>query len=406
MKRNCKKLLYECLKLFPCVAIVGVRQSGKTTLLSQLPKSWQIFDLEKESDFQVVSKDIGLFFELNNSKTAIDESQLLPELFSELRVAIDADRSKTGRFIISGSSSPKLLKSISESLAGRVAIIELSPFSLSEAYSVSSNFYKLISENADINTLKNKIKIHSEAKKIHKYWLNGGYPEPWIKNNKRFLTLWRQNYTKTYLNRDILKLFPNLNSQKFRLFLQMLANLSGSIINYSNIARAIGVSQPTIRDYFAIADGTFIWRTIPPYEKNATKRIVKHPKGYLRDSGLLHHFLHLDDLNMLLAHPIAGFSWEAMVIENIIREFNFIGEDILPFYFRTNNGAEVDLIIEGNFGLLPIEIKYSQNVTGNQLKSISNFVKDYKCKYGIIISNISKPVLYDKNLIGIPFGAM
>ena len=140
----------------------------------------------------------------------------------------------------------------------------------------------------------------------HDYWFKGGYPEPWMRNNPRFTKLWMQNYVQTYLNRDIQNLFPGLNKQKFMLFIQMLSSLSGTIINYSNIARALGVSQPTAREYILIAHGTFIWRHIPPYEKSGSKRIVKHPKGYLRDTGLLHFLLHLQGINDLLAHPGMG----------------------------------------------------------------------------------------------------
>jgi predicted AAA+ superfamily ATPase len=140
------------------------------------------------------------------------------------------------------------------------------------------------------------------------------------------------------LGRDILQLFPALNRQKYQLFLQMLSNLSGTIINYSQIARALGVSQPTAREYFHIAHGTFIWRHIPPYEKNPTKRVVKHPKGYMRDSGLLHFLLHLNSLDDLLTHPQMGHSWESMVVENLLRGLNAQGIAYEYYHYRT--GAE------------------------------------------------------------------
>jgi len=212
-----------------------------------------------------------------------------------------------------------------------------------------------------------------------------------------------QNYIQTYLDRDILRLFPNLQRQKYQLFLQMLAQLSGTIINYSDVARTLGVSAPTVREYFKIAHGTFIWRHIPPYEKNASKRIVKHPKGYLRDSGLLHHFLHLHDQNDVLAHPKMGHSWESMVIENIIRGLNSLGCVFDYFHYRTGAGAEVDLVLEGEFGLLPIEIKYKSTLTLRELKGIRQFIKEYDCPYGIVVSNNQRLTLLDDNLINIPF---
>ena len=406
MERHYFQLLQELLSFFPCVAIVGVRQCGKTTLLKELSDDWKFFDLEKSSDYQVISQDPDLFLRLNPENVIIDESQLLPELFPALRVAIDNNRKKSGRFIISGSSSPELIKSISESLAGRIAVIELAPFSLTEAHGArQSPFYtKVINNEPIVNYLELDSLV--SIQNIHKYWFLGGYPEPWTKNSPRFTKLWQQNYFQTYLNRDVLRLFPGLNARKYNMFLQLLANLSGNIINYSNAARVLGVSQPTVREYFHIAHGTFIWRHIPPYEKNAVKRIVKHPKGYLRDTGLLHFFLRLPDTNSLLSHPALGQSWEAMVIENIIRGFNVLGTAFEYFHYRTGGGAEIDLILEGEFGLIPVEIKYTQKINPRELRSIRDFIKERGCRFGIVINNDEHVRLYEDNLIGIPFSCL
>ena len=406
-----QEMLKELLGFFPCVALVGVRQCGKTTLLQQLisesSAGWQLFDLEKRSDFEIVSRDSDLFFRLHPNQVAIDEAQLLPELFASLRVAIDADRGRTGRFIITGSSSPELIRSISESLAGRVAILELAPFTFGETQQQGVPvFARLIGSQApvlDFEKLTIPTNIPGILRTQHDHWFRGGYPEPWLKNNPRFSKLWMENYIQTYLHRDIQQLFPGLNRQKFQLFLQMLSNLSGTIINYSNVARTLGVSQPTVRDYFNIAHGTFIWRHIPSYQKNAGKRIVKHPKGYLRDSGLLHFLLHLQGINDLMAHPVMGHSWEGMVIEEILRGLNALGVSYDYFHYRTGGGAEVDLILEGEFGLVPVEIKYGQTVKGRELRGIKGFLKEHDCRYGLVINNDERVSLYDSNLIGVPF---
>lgn len=406
MERIYKKLLFELLELFPCVAILGVRQCGKTTLLQQLPSSWQLFDLEKGSDFDIISRDPDLFLRLHPEQVAIDEAQLLPELFAGLRVAVDANRTQPGRFIITGSSSPELISSISESLAGRVAILELAPFTFGETQRVlTPGISNLIGSRADIQDFQ-ALTVPQDILQIqHDYWLRGGYPEPWLGNNPRFTQLWMQNYVQTYLNRDIRRLFPGLNQQKFKLFLHMLSNLSGTIINYSNVARTLGVSQPTAREYFHIAHGTFIWRHIPSYDKNSAKRIVKHSKGYLRDTGLLHFLLRLQSINDVLAHPVMGHSWEGMVIEEIVRGLNSLGLSYDYYHYRTGGGAEVDLVLEGEFGLLPIEIKYGQNVALRELRSIKDFVREHKCRYGLVINNDERVRLYDTNLVGIPFAA-
>jgi len=366
----------------------------------------KILDLEKNSDYDLVTSDPDLFLRLNPNKVALDESQLLPPLFSALRVAIDSNRHVSGRYIITGPSSPELIKSISESLAGRVAIIEVAPLSIGEAYEQPSNdFYRLISERCSLNELLS-LSVDKNLDEISNYWLHGGYPEPWVKNNPRFRKLWLQNYLHTYIERDIIRLFPGLNREKYRLFIQMLGHLSGNIINYSDVARTLGISQPTVREYFQIAHGTFIWRHIPAYEKNVTKRIIKHPKGYIRDTGLLHFILHLNDLDMLLSHPQMGHSWESMVIENLLRELNCLGVHCDYYHYRTGGGAEIDLILEGEFGLLPIEIKYNQRTNQRNLRALRDFIEEHNCPYGIVINNDEQVRQYDEKIIGIPFACL
>jgi predicted AAA+ superfamily ATPase len=413
MKRAYESLLSEYLRIFPCVALIGPRQSGKTTLLHTLPNDWHHFDLESSSDYSVIADDPDLFLRLNSDKIAIDEAQMLPSLFSALRVAVDADRTRKGRFVITGSSSPDLLRSISESLAGRIGIIEISPFMWAEVNqgSVSALVTGIANTNTNTNTstktpqsIMEHLTPRTESiEEVFDYWFRGGYPEPWLENDRRFSDRWADQYVATYLQRDIARLFPRLNPERFRLFLRMLGGLSGQVINYANIARAIGISQPTARDYFEIAHGTFLWRRIPAYSANSTKRIVKHPKGYIRDPGLLHFLLRVPDITSLQTHPQAGASWEGMVIEEIIRQLNCLGVSFDYYFYRTAAGGEVDLILEGAFGTIPIEIKLGQNVNQRNLKSIRNFIKEYKCPYGVVISNDIKPRLYDEKLLGVPF---
>jgi hypothetical protein len=184
----------------------------------------------------------------------------------------------------------------------------------------------------------------------------------------------------------------------------MLAGLSGSIINYSDVARTLGVSQPTARDYFEIAHGTFIWRRLPPFERNVTKRVVKHPRGYMRDTGLLHHLLRVTQRDDLLSHPRGGASWEGMVIEEVIRGLNARGASFESYYYRTGAGAEVDLVLDGEFGLVPIEIKHGTG-TGNyhELRGIEGFVRERRCRLGILINNAERPSLYNERIVVVPF---
>ncbi len=404
------KRIYECLikrylSDFPCVVILGPRQCGKTTLLGTLDASWRRFDLERQSDFQVVSADPDLFLRLNPRQIAIDESQVLPALFPALRVAIDGNRHESGRFVITGSSSPSLLKSVSESLAGRVAIVEMAPLSFAETGkpAASALFDALRSGKIAITDLAAALQPRATLADIHRYWMQGGYPEPWLKNSPRFNKTWCENYVQTYLQRDVARLFPGLDHDRFRQFLHMLGNLSGTILNYSDVARTLAVSQPTARDYVEIAHGTYVWRRLPAYAGNPLKRAVKHPKGYLRDTGLLHHLLRIPDLDALLSHPAMGKSWEGLVVEELLRGLNGRGIAFDASHYRTAAGGEIDLVLEGDFGVIPIEIKHTQTVRLQELQALNNFIDDFKCPFALVINNDERPRFYTERILGVPF---
>jgi predicted AAA+ superfamily ATPase len=403
IKRDVSKLIDEYMQNFACLVLLGPRQAGKTTLLSTLQPKRPIYDLELRADYDQIAADPDLFLRTNTADIAIDEAQLMPQLFPALRVAIDRDRARCGRFVLTGSSSPKLLKEVSETLAGRAAVLEISPFSFHEAADVTIQLPKLLMERAPIAELADQLRYLSTIQMTHEYWLRGGYPEPWLKGDERFRSIWMEQYVRSYIERDIGRLFSGIDSVRFRMFIRTLASLSGRIINYSEIARSLSVSQPTIRDYFEIADGTYIWRKIPAFERDSVKRIVKHPRGYYRDSGLLNHILRITSPSELISHPALGGLWEGLVIEEIIRGLNAIGTSFEVYYYRTAAGAEVDLVLDGEFGLIPIEIKYTQNVPTKDLRSIRDFVRERSCRLGIVITNDEKVRIFDDKIIGIPF---
>ncbi|MFH1999194.1 MAG: DUF4143 domain-containing protein [Planctomycetota bacterium] len=229
------------------------------------------------------------------------------------------------------------------------------------------------------------------------------WSEVYRKERSSFARLLMDPYVRTYLYRDVGRLFPGLDQARFQQFLQMLGGLSGKIINMAEVARSLGISQPTARDYFEKAHGTFIWRRLPSYEKNAAKRIVKHSKGFLRDSGLLHHLSRIPDLDALLSHPQLGHSWEGMVIGEIIKQLACAGAGFDCYFYRTAAGAEVDLVIEGDFGLIPVEIKYAQTTDTRHLRSLHDFIAERNCRLGVVINNDREPRLYDEKILGIPF---
>lgn len=406
MKRAAESLLRSYLDTFPCVAVIGVRQCGKTTLVKTLPENWKHYDLERRADHDVVTRDADTFFRLNPRKVALDEAQLAPEVFPALRVAIDERRREKGRFVITGSSSPELRQSISETLAGRIGIIELAPFSWSEVTKTSdrnSVLRRLLNRKLPAAALIEDVRPRAGLALAHDYWFRGGFPEPWLTPSDQFRKRWVEQYLQTYLYRDVKRLFPGLDEVRFRRFVEMLGGLSGRTLNYADAARALAVSQPTARDYFEIAHGTFIWRSVPAYSGNVMKRAVKHPRGYLRDSGLLHTLLRIPDLDALLSHPQAGPSWEGMVIEEILRQLNALGVAYQYSYYRTAAGAEVDLVLEADFGRIAVEIKRTSAPNARDLRGIRDFIREQKARLAIVINTDAAARLYEEKTVGLPF---
>jgi predicted AAA+ superfamily ATPase len=406
LSRHIEAQVQTLLTHFPCVVLTGVRQCGKTTLLSRLGSGWQRFDMEDSADRQQVLADPDLFLRLHDNQVVVDEAQLAPALFAALRVAIDRDRSKKGRFLLTGSSSPDLVRQISESLAGRVARVEMAPLSLSEAWEQPpSALYALLSQGASVAELQAAATPTISAQQVRQYWFAGGYPEPWLNNSEVFRQLWQRNYIDSYLMRDIGALFPSLNRDRFRQFVELLSQHSGNILNNADIARTLGVSEPTVRDWLRIAHDTYVWRHIPAWDRSAAKQLVKHPKGYLRDSGLLHRLLRIADAQLLTTHPVAGKSWEGMVVETLLRGFGNAGIEVKPFHYRTRGGAEIDLILEGQFGpatCLPVEIKLNQQGDKRALRSLSEFVQAHDCPVGLVINNDERARWLDERILAIP----
>jgi predicted AAA+ superfamily ATPase len=184
---------------------------------------------------------------------------------------------------------------------------------------------------------------------------------------------------------------------------------SGHILNNADMARALGVSEPTVRDWLRIAHDTFLWRHIPAWDRSAAKQLVKHPKGFLRDSGLLHRLLRIPDATLLATHPVVGQSWEGMVVETLLRGFENAGIEVQPFHYRTRGGAEIDLILEGQFGsagLLPVEIKLTHQSDQRALRSLTEFVTHHECPLGLVINNDERPRWLGERILAIPAASL
>ncbi len=408
--RNVEPKINSLLELFPCVVVVGVRQGGKTTLAQKLRPNWSYFDLEKSSDIDLITRDYDFFFRENSANVIIDEAQRVPQIFNELRSVIDQNREKKGRFIVTGSSSFELLKGVSESLAGRAAIVELGTLKLNEFYQKPlPSFYDLFTKHLELESLPEivdflkQIKNEISHEEVMQFFLKGGYPEPVLSNNNVFYQNWMENYFRLYIERDVRGLFPKLNFQNYRRFVQMLSALSGTIINRAEVGRSLDTSELTVTEYFDIAHGSFIWRKIPSFEKSVSKSLIKMPKGSFRDSGLSHYIQRIVTHEQLMAYPQVGRDWEAFVCEEIIKGMQALMITNCNYsYYRTKNGAEVDLILEGNFGVLPIEIKFGMNTFPRQLMGMKQFLERNKLPIGLVINNSAKIKLLADNIVQIP----
>lgn len=329
----------------PAVALLGPRQCGKTTLARAYVESMQpgpvhYFDLENPSDLNRL-EDPMLVLPSLTGLVVIDEIQLRPDLFPVLRVLIDQSQRKT-HFLILGSASRELIRQSSESLAGRISYIELTPFSSTEV---------------------------GNEKQL---WLRGGFPLSFLADTDEQAFSWLHHYVRTFLEQDIPNLGIKVGAATLRRFWMMLTHVHGNILNQAELSRAMGASHTAIRHYLDILSGTFMIRLLQPWHANITKRQVKLPKIYFRDSGILHSLLGLQSADSLNHYPNLGSSWEGFVIEEIIRAMQVDAQSC--FFWATHNGAELDLlIIKGNkkYGF---EIKYSS--TPKITKSMRSAIED------------------------------
>jgi len=323
------KLLLKYLKSYPVVGILGARQVGKTTLALLLQKhiksEYHYYDLENPED-AAKFYDPMLLLKFLKGIVVIDEIQRLPGLFQVLRVLADRKNIRT-RFLVLGSASPELLRQSSESLAGRIAYHELKGFSMEEA-GVSNH---------------------------EKLWLRGGFPKAYLSSSLAKSQEWRQNFIKTFLERDLPQLGVKIQSATLRRFWTMLAHYHGQVWNASEFGRSFGVADTTVRNYLDLFTAALVMRQLQPWHENIQKRQVKSPKVYFVDSGLLHAILNLRTQSDLLSHPKVGASWEGFVIEQIRHH---LGAEVEECYFwATHAGAELDLLVVRGKKRLGFEIK-------------------------------------------------
>lgn len=303
----------------PAVVLSGPRQVGKTTLALEIAERRRAtyLDLESEIDRARLAEPELYFADHAEELLVLDEIQRLPGLFEVLRGVIDQGRREgrgDGRFLLLGSASLELLAQSGESLAGRIAFAELAPFDPTEV------------GNGHLDRL----------------WVRGGFPDSFLASGDESSLRWRRDFIRTYLERDIPQLGPRIPAETLRRLWTMLAHNQGGLLNAANIARGLGVSGATVGNYLDLMVDLLLVRRLPPRVANLGKRMVRSPKVYVRDSGLLHSLLGIADKESLLGHPVIGASWEGLVIENLI---GLAGPEVEPSFYRTGGGAEVDLVL-------------------------------------------------------------
>jgi hypothetical protein len=326
--------LTDAISRSPAVALIGPRQAGKTTLALEVGKNHNALylDLESEQDRAKIAQPELYLADHQDKLVILDEIHRAPDLFPVLRGLIDQGRRvgrKAGQFLLLGSASLDLLKQSGETLAGRIAYLELAPFNILETQTLPSD---------DL-------------------WIRGGFPDSLLATNASWSLRWRQDFIRTYLERDIPQLGPRIAAETLRRFWGMLAHHQGGLLNTAQFARNLGVDAKTAASYLDLLVDLLLVRRLPPWHANLGKRLVKSPKVYVRDSGLVHALLNIPDKETLLAHPVVGQSWECFVTENLITA---APDGVQAYFYRSSGGAEIDLLLAWPDGKLwAIEIKRS-----------------------------------------------
>jgi predicted AAA+ superfamily ATPase len=320
IKRELFDLLNQRLGQFPAVTLLGPRQVGKTTLSDAvaLGRDSVYLDLESPVDAAKLAEPELYLSAYEDKLVILDEVQRMPQLFQILRGMIDRGKKKgfnAGRFLLLGSASLDLLHQSGESLAGRIAYLELTPFNLLETGTETST----------------------------QLWVRGGFPDSFLAADDNASVVWRENFIRTYLERDIPALGPRIPAETLRRFWMMLAHNQGCLFNAAQLARGLAVDGKTIARYLDLLVDLMLVRRLLPWHSNTSKRLVKSPKVYVRDSGITHTLLGIKDFESLLGHPVVGMSWENFVIENIL---SVLPGSATPYFYRTLAGAEIDLVIE------------------------------------------------------------
>ena len=408
--RHLSARLRAYLAQFPCVLVLGARQTGKSTFLSHELDGWQRIDLEDPGQTGLVAAAPDLYLRDHPRRVWFDEAQRVPELFSALRYSIDQERTP-GRYVLSGSASPALVRDVSESLAGRVGILHLGPLTAAEQLVLPPpDFLTVALGESQPHRLVEALAVSGVPpdEMLRRIWLRGGYPEPVLMSDSVAAWRWFDSYVRTVGERDLQSAAPGLGPAGLARLLRLVAARHGQLTNTASLSRDLGATARTIGRHLDALEGSYLWRRLPPYLANIGKRLSRSPKGALVDSGLLHHLLHVHDLDTLEAHPVFGPSWEGWIGEQLLRQADLLEPAPDVYHWRTQAGAEVDLVFESAGGaLLPVEIKHATRLSPMQLRGLSRFLDDFadRAPLGIVIYRGRQVARATDNIVLVPVGA-
>lgn len=383
--REIEGILKKVVNQFPALVVTGPRQSGKSTLLKELfSKDYAYISFDDPVTRERAISDPEFFLDSLEEKVIIDEIQYVPQLLSYVKLRIDRKRQKRGDFIFTGSQQFNMIKNLGDTLAGRIAIMELLPFSLKEKEKV----------------FKKKDKFVTAQKYFTHSCLRGSFPEIVVYDDID-AELWYSSYEQTYLERDVRTFYNIGNLRDFQRFMQILAARCSQVLNLSSLSSALGVAVNTIKKWISILEATRIIYLLKPYYQNLGKRITKSPKLYFLDNGLLCYLLSLKDRDYLLKGPMAGALFENFCVQETIKTIFNQGKTPKLYYIRTHNGLEIDMLIEKKGQLFPVEYKLTKTPTLDMGKSIKRFRKLFsrvKIMPGRIISMSDKNIPLARDL--------
>jgi predicted AAA+ superfamily ATPase len=394
LPRTLETTIKKAMKTFPAVLITGPRQSGKTTLLTErFARTHQFVSLENPDIRARVQEDPIGFLKANPPPIILDEIQYTPELLHYIKSSVDEDRTP-GQWLLSGSQNFALMQGVSQSLSGRVAVLSLLPFSLGESRGFGNRELSIdiILENIFLDTEKTrKIRHRFPSFALDDWLLRGAYPE--IRANRDVdRQLWCAGYIQTYLERDVRQIVNVDDLNAFNRFLRLCAARTGQILNMSELARDVGMSVPTVKKWLSVLEASYQIYLLPPHFNNLGKRIIKSPKLYFIDTGIATYLLGLHASEPTLQGPMIGPLFETMVVSEWIKAFYHRGERPELYYWRSKAGVEVDLIVDRNGRLYPIEIKATSTLFPAHAESLNRWraLAGDLASEGIIVANISE----------------